>query len=278
MAQGSLYIVATPIGNLGDISKRAIDVLTSVDLIAAEDTRHSGNLLRHLLIKTPMISLHEFNERDRCEKIIENLRDGKNVAMISDAGTPLISDPGFHLVQAVRDAGFPVIPIPGACAAITALSAAGLSSRYFVFEGFLPAKQQERIKRLSFLAREPRTIIFYVAPHRILNVVEDMVNVFGGERKAVIARELTKVYETIHGDALANLLSWLQADSKQQQGEFVVLVDGASEAAFVEEEIIRILTLLLEEMPINQAARLAAKITHRTRKELYDLALRLQGK
>ncbi|MEK6730919.1 MAG: 16S rRNA (cytidine(1402)-2'-O)-methyltransferase [Pseudomonadota bacterium] len=272
---GTLYIVATPIGNLGDLSQRAIETLQQVDLIAVEDTRHSGKLLHHFNIQTPMIPLHEYNERERSDKLLERLKQGKNIALISDAGTPLISDPGFHLVHSVRKSNIKVTPIPGACAAIAALSVSGLPSDQFVFEGFLSSKQIARLKRLEALKNEVRTMIFYEAPHRIVNMLEDMVSVFGEDRQVVIVRELTKLYETVYDDKLSAVLTCLKAHPKQQVGEFVVLVSGAEKMLTDDAEVERILKILLEECSTSQAAKLAAKITGGKKNALYDLALGL---
>ncbi len=274
-----LYIVATPIGNLGDISARAIAVLKSVDLVAAEDTRHSGRLLQHFGISTRLTSYHDFSSDSRLESLLEKLRQGQSVALISDAGTPLISDPGYRLVVRAREEGIKVVPIPGASALTTALSVCGLPSDRFIYEGFLPARQGPRLARLNELAGEDRTLIFYESPHRIVACLQDMHQAFGAERYAVICRELTKTFETIHGDILADLLAWMIADDQQQRGEFVVLVKGA-EAAInegLDVENRRILAILLEELPLKQAAALAAKITHGKKNELYQLALQMRG-
>ena len=223
---GSLYVVATPIGNLDDISARALKVLRDVSLIAAEDTRHSLRLMQHFGISTPLGACHEHNERDEGSRFIQRLLAGEDVALISDAGTPLISDPGYHLVRQARAAGIPVVPVPGACALIAALSAAGLPSDRFIFEGFLPAKAVGRRTRLERLKEEPRTLIFYEAPHRILECLQDMELVFGPDRPALLARELTKTFETLKGLPLAELREFVESDSNQQRGECVVLVAG----------------------------------------------------
>ncbi|WP_017904832.1 16S rRNA (cytidine(1402)-2'-O)-methyltransferase [Pseudomonas asplenii] len=273
---GSLYVVATPIGNLDDISARAMKVLREVALIAAEDTRHSLRLLQHFGITTPLAACHEHNERDEGSRFIAKLQAGEDVALISDAGTPLISDPGYHLVRQARAAGIRVVPVPGACALIAALSAAGLPSDRFIFEGFLPAKAVGRRSRLEQLREEPRTLIFYEAPHRILECLQDMEAVFGAERPALLARELTKTFETLKGLPLAELRSFVEADANQQRGECVVLVAGWSvpegdEA--VGAEAMRILDLLLKEMPLKRAAALAAQITGVRKNLLYQVAL-----
>ncbi|KPA95702.1 MULTISPECIES: 16S rRNA (cytidine(1402)-2'-O)-methyltransferase [Pseudomonas] len=273
---GSLYVVATPIGNLDDISARAMKVLREVALIAAEDTRHSLRLLQHFGINTPLAACHEHNERDEGSRFIAKLQAGEDVALISDAGTPLISDPGYHLVRQARAAGIKVVPVPGACALIAALSAAGLPSDRFIFEGFLPAKAAGRRSRLEQLREEPRTLIFYEAPHRILECLQDMEAVFGAERPALLARELTKTFETLKGLPLAELRSFVEADSNQQRGECVVLVAGWSAPEgdeAVGAEAMRILDLLLKEMPLKRAAALAAEITGVRKNLLYQVAL-----
>lgn len=278
---GTLYVVATPIGNLDDISARALRVLREVALIAAEDTRHSQRLLQHFGIGTPLAACHEHNERDQGGRFIGRLQAGEDVALISDAGTPLISDPGFHLVRSARAAGIPVVPVPGACALIAALSAAGLPSDRFIFEGFLPAKATGRRQRLEALREEPRTLLFYEAPHRLLESVEDMLAVFGPERPALLARELTKTFETLRGLPLAELREFIAADSNQQRGECVLLVGGwqapEGEEA-VSAESLRVLDLLLAEMPVKRAAALAAEITGVRKNLLYQAALERQGK
>jgi len=278
--QGQLYVVPTPIGNLGDMTPRAIEVLNQVDVIAAEDTRHSARLLQHFGIKTPALAYHEHNERQLCHKLVERIQAGDSVALISDAGTPLVSDPGYHLVRAAREAGVQVVPLPGASAMITALSASGLASDRFVFEGFLPAKSAARCQRLQGLADDSRTLIFYESTHRIQASLADMAVVFGGERQAVIARELSKRFETIHGDSLSALQVWLGADANQCRGEFVVLVQGAAAAEdeAVDAETKRLLTILMQELPLKQAAALAAKISGLKKNELYRLGLELAEK
>ena len=274
MNSACLYIVATPIGNLSDISERAVQILKQVDLIAVEDTRHSGKLLQHSGVSTPMQALHEHNEAKKVEQLIELLAAGKSIALISDAGTPLISDPGYQLVKAAIDAGIKVSPVPGASALIAALSASGLPSDAFIFEGFLPNKSAGRLKKLEALADESRTLIFYEAPHRIIDCLEDMQQVFGAERVAVVARELTKTFETIKKDSLENLLSWIKADSNQQRGEFVLLIQGQEKAATtVNAEAERILDILLQELPLKQASQLAARITDIKKNTLYQIGL-----
>ncbi|MBV1787076.1 16S rRNA (cytidine(1402)-2'-O)-methyltransferase [Marinobacterium sp. D7] len=272
MSEPVLYIVATPIGNLGDLSPRAQEVLAAADLIAAEDTRHTGRLLAHFNIKAPMISVHDHNERQRADLIIKHLQQGELIALVSDAGTPLISDPGFFLVRAVRDAGFRVSPVPGCCAFIAALSASGLPSDRFLFEGFLPSKSGARKQRLEALKDQVPTLVFYESTHRILASLEDMSAIFGADRYAVVARELTKTFETIQGGELNVLLEWMRVDSNQQRGEFVVLVHGAAEKAEVDinPEALRILQLLSEELPPKRAAAVAEKITGVKKSKLYQ--------
>ncbi|RRV27323.1 16S rRNA (cytidine(1402)-2'-O)-methyltransferase [Pseudomonas sp. o96-267] len=273
---GSLYVVATPIGNLDDISARALRILREVALIAAEDTRHSARLLQHFGIQTPLAACHEHNERDQGGRFLARLQAGEDVALISDAGTPLISDPGYHLVRQARAAGIAVVPVPGACALIAALSAAGLPSDRFIFEGFLPAKAAGRRARLEQVREEPRTLIFYEAPHRILECLQDMREVFGDDRPALLARELTKTFETLQGLPLAELCEWVAADSNQQRGECVVLVAGwqAPEGEdAVSAEALRVLDLLMAEMPLKRAAALAAEITGVRKNLLYQVAL-----
>lgn len=273
---GTLYVVATPIGNLDDMSARALKVLAGVALIAAEDTRHSVRLLQHFGIETPLAACHEHNERDEGSRFITRLLAGDDVALVSDAGTPLISDPGYHLVRQARAAGVKVVPVPGACALIAALSAAGLPSDRFIFEGFLPAKAVGRRARLEQVKEEPRTLIFYEAPHRILECLEDMEAVLGGERPAVLARELTKTFETLKGLPLAELRAFVAADANQQRGECVVLVAGWSapqDDQAISSDAMRVLDLLLAELPLKRAAALAAEITGVRKNLLYQAAL-----
>lgn len=278
LESGVLYVVATPLGNLEDISPRALSVLRGATVIAAEDTRHSGQLLRHFGISTPLLSLHEHNEMQRSALLLQRLQRGEAVALISDAGTPLIADPGFVLVRAARHGGIRVVPIPGPCALIAALSVAGLPADRFAFEGFLPAKAAARTQRLEELQGETRTLVFYETPHRILGCLTAMSTVFGGQRAAVLARELTKLFETIRAGTLAELCTWLQADPQQRRGEFVVVVRGA-EPIPVDElgpEATRTLRLLLAELPLKRAVTLAAELTGRRRNTLYALAIALQ--
>ncbi|HEX3895920.1 MAG TPA: 16S rRNA (cytidine(1402)-2'-O)-methyltransferase [Rudaea sp.] len=267
---GKLWIVATPIGNLEDLSPRARDVLAEVDLIAAEDTRHSAPLLRHFGIGTRCIALHEHNERDASDDLVNRMRDGTNIALISDAGTPLISDPGFRLVRAARGAGIDVSTVPGPCAAIAALSIAGLPSDRFVFEGFLPPKSSARRSHLESLRGETRTLIFYESSHRILDALRDAAAVFG-ERRAIVARELTKLYETVLDGTLPDLCERVAADTDQQRGEFVVLIAGSSEdiEAGRLTEGKRVFELLRGELPPGRAAKLASEISGAPRNALY---------
>lgn len=275
---GVLYVVATPIGNLADMSRRAIDVLNAVDRIAAEDTRRSGRLLQHYAIRTPMFALHEHNERELSPRLLEQLRQGQSLALISDAGTPLISDPGYRLVKLARGAGVKVVPVPGPSALTAALSVSGLPTDHFVFEGFLPSRQIARKARLDMLRTESRTLVFYEASHRVLDCLKDMQVAFGIERQAVLARELTKQFETIRSGSLQDLLRWAGDDPNQQKGEFVILVEGqqAAEGHTVDAEAERILNVLLEELPINTAAKLAARITGLNKRALYERALQLR--
>lgn len=271
---GTLYIVATPIGNLGDISQRAIDTLTQVDIIACEDTRHTKKLLSAFSITNKTFSLHDHNERQKQEYIAELLSSGKNVALVSDAGTPLISDPGFHIVRFCREHGFNVSPIPGACAAISALSAAGLPTDRFSFEGFLPSKTGARKAILSSLANEARTMVFYDAPRRAIDTVQDIVEVLGGERTIVIARELTKTFETIYSDTASSILAWLSQDPNQLKGEMVLIIEGAPEKeGQLTPEVENTLKLLLNELPPKKACAITAEIYGLNKKALYELAL-----
>lgn len=274
-----LYVVATPIGNLSDISARAIETLKQVDLIACEDTRHSVRLLNHLGINKPLLSYHDHNESEQTQNLIGKLQEGVRVALISDAGTPLISDPGYQLVRQAQENDIKVIPLPGPCALIAALSASGLPSDRFVFEGFLPAKHQGRVECFEKLKHETRTLIFYESTHRIMASLEDMAAVFGGERHAVIARELTKAFETLRGAPLSELVEWVNQDANQRKGEVVLLVRGAevqdSDETRVETE--KVLAVLLEELPVKQAAQLAAKITGGKKNALYQMALEMKA-
>ena len=276
---GALYVVATLIGNLEDISARALRVLREVDAIAAEDTRHTGQLLAHFAIATPLFSLHEHNERARLESVVARLRAGQALALVSDAGTPLISDPGFPLVRELRRQGLPVIPVPGPSSVLAALSVAGLPTDRFVFEGFLPAKSHARRERLRELASEPRTLVFLEASHRIAETLADLAAELGAARPAVLARELTKRFEEIQGAPLAELAAWLVAEPQRQKGEFVLVVQGAVAVDETDTpETRRLLTALLAELPMGRAVALAAQVTGLKRKALYELALRLAGR
>lgn len=276
---GQLYVVATPIGNLNDFSQRAIDTLKAVDLIAAEDTRHSKPLLQHFAITTPLQSLHEHNERQRSELLVQRLQAGDSIALISDAGTPLISDPGYRLVSLVKSQCIQVIPVPGSCALISALSASGIASDRFSFEGFLPAKAGARRQQLSQLKNEQRTLIFYESPRRLLDTLKDCVEVFGEQRRACLARELTKIHETIETRQLIALQEWVAADANQQRGECVLLIEGASDVVSADEqEMQRVLALLLPALPVKKAAAITAGITGGSKNEAYQLALKLQQK
>jgi 16S rRNA (cytidine1402-2'-O)-methyltransferase len=270
MSAGTLFIVATPIGNLADLSPRALETLKTVAAICAEDTRHTRQLLSHFGIDRPLLALHEHNEESMSERIVERIASGDSLALVSDAGTPLVSDPGFRVVRAARAAGLRVSPVPGACAAIAALSVAGLPSDRFVFEGFLPAKSSARRERLGRLASETRTLVFYESSHRIAESLADMRLVFGDGRAAVIARELTKMFETVLDGSLAELQAQVEADDNQRKGEFVVMVQGVDddqEAQLIEGK--RLYAKLSEHLPPSTAAKLAAEITGAPRKALY---------
>lgn len=275
---GALYIVATPIGNLADLSARARETLAQVALIAAEDTRHTRSLLQAFGIATPLVSLHEHNEAARLTSLVERLRRGEAVALVSDAGTPLVSDPGFGLVRAALDAGIKVTPIPGPTAAVTALSASGLPTDRFAFEGFLPAKSTARKNALIELSQEARTLIFYEAPHRLSEVLLDMAEVLGAERRASIGRELTKRFETLYYGTLSELAARSAKDPDMSRGELVIVVAGLAAAAapVLSIDADKVLKTLLEELPVAQAAKLAARITGEKRSVLYERALQLQ--
>lgn len=281
-ASGTLYIVATPIGNLEDMSPRAEKVLSSVATVAAEDTRHSGRLLQHLGLRKPMIALHEHNERDRVERVLEALQAGKDVALISDAGTPLISDPGYIVVREARALGIRVSPIPGPCALVTALSAAGLPTNRFLFAGFLPAKRSGRKSVLESLRREQATLVFYESPHRILDTLADMVEVLGGDRELVLGRELTKTFETFYSGAAESVLAELQSDPHGSRGEFVVVVRGAAADNRGQSDsgldVDKLLVLLLAELPVKKAAKIVAELTGGSKNELYQRALGLKDR
>ena len=267
---GTLHVVATPIGNLGDLSPRALEVLRTVSAICAEDTRHTRQLLAHFGLERPLLALHQHNEDAQAEQLVARLRAGESLALVSDAGTPLVSDPGFRLVRAARAQGVRVSPVPGACAAIAALSVAGLPRDRFVFEGFLPAKAGARRERLAQVAAETRTLMFYEASHRIEETLADMAAVFGPERRAVLARELTKLFETVMDGSLADLQARVGEDPNQRKGEFVVVVEGAGEDADARiREGQRLFAKLGEYLKPSQAAKLAAELSGAPRKALY---------
>lgn len=271
----ALYIVPTPIGNLNDISQRALDTLQQVDLIACEDTRHTAKLLSHYQISTSTWALHDHNEQYKSEQLVTRLLSGQSVALVSDAGTPLISDPGYHLVNSCRDAGIQVIALPGPCAAVTALSAAGLPTDRFAFEGFLPAKEKARLDKIESLKDEPRTLVFYESPRRLLDSVAALVAVLGDDRRIVVARELTKTFETIHSLPAAEMLVWLQQDSNRSRGEIVLMVAGYRPDSDDElsAEVLRTLTLLRRELPLKKAAALTAEIHGVKKNALYKYGL-----
>ena len=274
----TLYIVATPIGNVTDITLRALQVLALVDAVACEDTRNTGNLLTRFGLSKPMIAAHQHNEREVAEKLITRLLAGERIALVSDAGTPGVSDPGARIVDAVRAAGLRVLPLPGASAAITALSASGLVNDRFYFVGFLPAKAKQRESALQELLAVPATLVLYEAPHRILDCVEALAGVFEPARQVVFARELTKLFEEIHRCPLSEALAWVKADAHREKGEYVVLVEGAVAGSDAEEiEAERILNILLAECSVKQAASLAAQITGRKKNALYERALEIKG-
>lgn len=275
---GVLYVVATPIGNLADWSARAVSVLRAAHTVYAEDTRHSQILLNHHDIRTPLRSLHEHNEQQRVAELAGLLSRGETLALISDAGTPLISDPGFKLVRELRAQGFRVSPLPGPCALIAALSCAGLPTDRFSFEGFLPAKTGPRRERLQALKDDPRTQVFYEAPHRILETLQDAAAIFGAERQAVLARELTKTFETFLDGSLSELATRVEQDSDQQRGEIVLMISGAAERDVDagEQEAERVLNLLLPELPLSRAVAVAEQLTGLPHKPLYKKALALK--
>ncbi|MBE1299848.1 MAG: 16S rRNA (cytidine(1402)-2'-O)-methyltransferase [Alteromonadaceae bacterium] len=276
---GVLYIVATPIGNLSDVSQRAISVLADVDVIAAEDTRHSGKLMQHLNIDTKLVALHEHNETQKAKWFVEQLQSGKHVALISDAGTPLISDPGYHIVRIAREAGIKVSPIPGACAVIAALSAAGLATDKFQFCGFLPVKAVAKTKELESLKQRHCTSIYYEAPRRVVDTLTSMVEVLQHDRQIVLAKELTKNFETFVSGNSETVLSWLNEEPARTKGEFVLLIEPAkNDDDALPAESIHLLTLLMTELPLKKAAAIAAQHTGVKKNDLYKVGLELAGK
>ena len=270
---GSLYIVATPIGNLGDITQRAIDILKKVDLIAAEDSRRSRVLLDYFAISNNVVSYHEHNEEKQTSQLIEFLKNGKSIALISDAGTPLVSDPGYRLVSSAHDEGITVIPIPGSSAVVTGLSVSGLSCNKFIFEGYLPTRTISRKKYLKSLVSEPRTLIFYEAPHRILESIEDMLTVFGSSRLVSITRELTKKHEQISRGTLSSIKLKIETGEIKNKGEFVILVEGNSENHIADSEILRINRILAEKVSSKDAIKMTAKITKKKKNDVYKLVM-----
>ncbi|OOE70724.1 16S rRNA (cytidine(1402)-2'-O)-methyltransferase [Salinivibrio kushneri] len=273
-AHPTLYIVPTPIGNLADITQRALDVLASVDLVAAEDTRHTARLLSHFSINAKTFALHEHNEQQKAAALLARLQQGQSVALVSDAGTPLISDPGYHLVTQCREAGVRVVPLPGACAVVTALSASGLPSDRFSFEGFLPPKTKARQDTFRTLADDPRTLIFYESPHRIRDSLADMREVLGEARRVVLARELTKTFETIHGAPLGELIAWLNEDANRLRGEMVLLVAGyRADKSALPSAACHALGLLAAELPLKKAAALVAELYSVKKNALYKWGL-----
>ena len=275
---GTLYVVATPIGNLGDMTIRGLETLKTVDAIAAEDTRHTSGLLSHFGISKKLIAVHEHNEHQSAEKLLVQLQAGENIALVTDAGTPGISDPGAVVVDLVRKAGVKVVPIPGASAVVAALSASGITQNGFLFYGFLPASGAARRKALESLKSQTVTLVFYEAPHRIIECVEDIANVLGVERRLTFARELTKTFETFYTCGAGEASAWLQADANQQRGEFVLLVEAAvvSDAEEIPDDAVRVLKLLLSELPLKQAVKLATEITKEKKNDLYEFALKLK--
>ena len=278
MPQATLYVVATPIGNLGDITLRALEVLKSVDAIAAEDTRHTGGLLSHFGISKKLIAVHQHNEQQSAEALITRLQAGENIALVTDAGTPAVSDPGAIVVSAARTAGFKIVPIPGASAVVAALSASGITQNGFYFHGFLPASGAARRKMLESLKAQTVTLVFYEAPHRIVECVQDLAKILGEARQITLARELTKTFETIYTCPAGHMNAWLQADSNQQRGEFVLLVEPAPavESEEISAEAQAVLKCLLAELPLKQAVKLATEITNLKKNDLYEFALGLK--
>ncbi len=274
---GKLFVVATPIGNLEDISPRAVSVLARVKVIAAEDTRHSGRLLHHFGIATEILACHDHNERAVVDGLVARLMRGDDIALISDAGTPLLNDPGYRLVSQAHDQGIEVISVPGPSAITAALCVSGLPVNRFTFEGFLPEKSAARRSLLQQLVRESRTLVFFETPHRIESALQDLVTEFGSGRRATIARELTKRYETVRRDSLGGLLDWIRNDAEQHQGEFVLVIEGATTAPSLDDQALQhMLSTLLKHLSVKDAAAVAAELTGRSRKELYALALALR--
>lgn len=274
-----LFVVSTPIGHLDDITYRAVEVLKSVQIIAAEDTRTSAQLLKHFNISTPLTACHDHNESNKTDQLIQRILNGENMALISDAGTPLISDPGFKLVRAAQQHQIRVVPVPGACAAIAALSSVGLPSDRFSFEGFLPSRQSQRVATLEKLKDETQTLIFYEAPHRILECVKDMATVFGAERPVGFAREITKTFETIKKMSLSELVSFIENDHHQQKGEIVLVIGGATVQKDLEQEALdKLLLRLLQDLSVKAASQLAADLTGIKKKVAYQRALELTDK
>lgn len=278
ISTSTLYVVPTPIGNLGDITYRALEVLKNVDLIAAEDTRHTGLLLQHFAINARFFALHDHNEQQKTEQLLVKLQAGQSIALVSDAGTPLINDPGYHLIRRCREAGIRVVPLPGACAATTALCAAGVASDRFCYEGFLPAKTKGRKDTLMTLAEEARTLIFYESTHRLVESLQDMVTVWGPQRYVVLARELTKTWESIYGAPVGAVLAWVQEDEMRRRGEMVLIVEGhKAQENVLPLDALRTLALLQKKLPLKKAAALAAEIHGVKKNALYKHALEQQG-
>ncbi|MBB5389934.1 MULTISPECIES: 16S rRNA (cytidine(1402)-2'-O)-methyltransferase [unclassified Herbaspirillum] len=273
----ALYVLATPIGNACDITLRALHVLAIADAVACEDTRNTSQLLQRYGLSKQLMATHEHNEREAAAKIVDRLRQGERIALVSDAGTPAVSDPGARVVEAVRAAGLQVVPLPGASAAVTALSASGLDEQRFHFVGFLPSKARQRETALQELASMQAALVFYEAPHRIVETVQAMLQVFGPQRQVVLARELTKLFESIHRCPLGDAPAWLEEDANRQRGEFVVLVQGAPQSDGDQADAERILRILLEELPVKQAAALTAQITGQKKNALYERALALKN-
>ncbi|MFS1537454.1 MAG: 16S rRNA (cytidine(1402)-2'-O)-methyltransferase [Candidatus Phlomobacter fragariae] len=276
----TLYIVPTPIGNLDDITLRALQILKQVDLIAAEDTRRTGLLLQNFAINTRMMSLHDHNEQQKIDQLIPQLKQGLSIALVSDAGTPLINDPGYHLVKYCRQAGIRVVPLPGPCAAITALSAAGIASDRFCYEGFLPAKRKNRQGVLQGLTDDSRTLIFYESPHRLLDTLADMIAILGAERYVILARELTKIWESIHGLPVGKLLDWVKVDENRYRGEMVLVVEGYRAAkngnTAISHEVLKTLALLQQSLPLKKAVAITAEIYGLKKNALYKHVLEQQ--